>query len=569
MSFNNQNIVVNKRRMYINYCSDKKPLENLEDQENLENQENQENQKNRPLKNKINIDGKEIEFLPGDTIMQAAERGGIAHKIPRYCYHPGLPIAGSCRMCNVEIEKASKLMTACSTPASNGMVVHTNTSKVQKACTGVMEFLLTNHPLDCPVCDQAGECELQEYNYEYGPGTSRFSETKRVFTNATTKRLSDKITLNMNRCINCERCIRFEETITKSYELVMLNRSWEKELTLSNYESDENDKDDEDKMPTKGLTSSYQGCLADICPVGALTFNDFRFQKRVWFLNRQPSICDACSKGCNIEVHFENDIIYRYTPIFNEKVNRHWMCDRGRISYHDVEDSGRITMPFMNTIDSHLHSVEWMTVLSYLKSTLAIAKKVLIILGTDSTCEEAKLFINRIPSLSKGEVKVCFYNGTGDVSSSKDDEKIDYLLQMKDQTANTKGLELLGIPPLETSYVPDSTDNTDSTDSDVVIYFRSGRAGVGGRGGLELKLKSSASLFLWGVFYKKELDKAALKQIVAIIPGLMTVEKSGTFINCDSLSQSFTSAITHKGAALPADVIFQIMILENRSAIRS
>ena len=238
----------------LNYCSYKRPVTEVESNQKLL---------------KMTIDGAQVEFLPGDTIMQAAERASIASDIPRFCYHPGLAIAGTCRMCTVEVEKMPKLMTSCSTPAAEGMIVYTKSEKVLKSRNGVMEFLLTNHPLDCPVCDKAGECELQNYNFEYGPSVSRFQEEKRVFEEATTKKLSEKITLNMNRCVHCERCVRFTDEVTKSYDLVMENRGWKKELCVTDEE--------------KGLWNDYQGNLADFCPVGALTWNDFRFEKRVWF----------------------------------------------------------------------------------------------------------------------------------------------------------------------------------------------------------------------------------------------------------------------------------------------
>ncbi len=231
-----------------------------------------------PQRPKITIDGQVLEFEPGDTIMRAAERARIDDKIPRFCYHPGLPVAGTCRMCTVEVEKAPKLMTACSTPATDGMVVHSRSERVEKSRAGVMEMLLANHPLDCPVCDQAGECSLQNYNYEYGPAKSKFTEPKRVWKESTTKRLSERLTLNMNRCVHCERCVRFTEDVTKTGEFLMDNRGWRKELTTA---------------LDQGLFNEYQGNVADICPVGAITFNDFRFQKRVWFLKEKNGICDG------------------------------------------------------------------------------------------------------------------------------------------------------------------------------------------------------------------------------------------------------------------------------------
>src|SRR5690606_23651727 len=275
-----------------------------------------------PSTPKVTIDGKAYEFTPGQTIMQVMEKHNISADIPRYCYHPGLPIAGTCRMCQVEVEKAPKLMTSCSTPAGDGMVVHTQSEKVQSSRTGVMETLLANHPLDCPVCDQAGECSLQNYNYTYGPSTSKMAEEKRVFTNKTTYKLSDELTLNMNRCIHCERCVRFTEDVTKTHELIMVGRGWKKQIITAG---------------ANGMNNDYQGSIAEICPVGAFTFNDFRFKKRVWFLKKKDSICDGCSRGCNITVDVEKNEVYRYRARFNEDVNSHWMCDEGRKSFHTYE----------------------------------------------------------------------------------------------------------------------------------------------------------------------------------------------------------------------------------------
>lgn len=464
---------------------------------------------------KMTIDGAEVQFAPGDTIMQAAERAHIAASIPRYCYHPGMPIAGTCRMCTVEVEKMPKLMTSCSTPAAEGMIVHTKSPKVLKSRNGVMEFLLSNHPLDCPVCDKAGECELQDYNFEYGPNTSRFREEKRVFKDASTKHLSDKITLNMNRCVHCERCVRFTDEVTKTHDLVMENRGWKKELCATDEE--------------KGLWNDYQGNLADFCPVGALTFNDFRFDKRVWFLDKKPSICDGCSKGCNIEVHADKEITHRYMPIFNEKVNGHWMCDEGRLSYHTYTDPLRIVSPLMKYSvqgKDELVSASWETVLERFQDLIKSAKNPLLLIGTDATCEEAKS-LNELAS--KLKIKVMSFNGTNGIIKSSDDMALDNLLKMKDKTPNTRGLEELAIPAAESHQL---------SASDLLIFYRCGRAAI--------PTILNQKLILWGIWNHAEV-KMWKNYVQLVVPGLATIEKSGTYISANNIVQKFKSAVTHLG----------------------
>jgi NADH-quinone oxidoreductase subunit G len=477
---------------------------------------------------KLTLDGQVIEFAPGETIMQAAERANVAAEIPRFCYHPSMPIAGTCRMCTVEVEKAPKLMTSCSTPAADGMVVHTKSERVLKSRNGVMEFLLTNHPLDCPVCDKAGECDLQDYDFQYGPSTSRFLEDKRVFTEATTKKLSDKITLNMNRCVHCERCVRFTEDVTKTHDLIMVNRGWHKELAATDEK--------------KGLTNDYQGCLTDFCPVGALTWNDFRFEKRVWFLDKAPTLCDGCAKGCNIEVHSDKDVIHRLMPIYNEKVNGHWMCDEGRFSYHTHVDPTRLVSPLLKDQSrGGLHSVTWEAALQVAKSHLQNRKESLFVVGTDATNEEASL----TQKLFAHSATVRFFNGTGPASSpvfkSSDNKPLDHLLRQSDKTANTKGVEACGLTALQAQ---------DLKEKKTAVFVRFGRAALPRFENLEV--------ILIGVFHRQELEELKQKgvNVVAFLPGLATPEKTGSMTNCDGLTQTFERAIQHTGHAQALDKIW-------------
>jgi NADH-quinone oxidoreductase subunit G len=479
-----------------------------------------------PTQTTITIDGQVVPFLPGDTIMRAAEKAALDGTIPRFCYHPGLPVAGTCRMCTVEVEKAPKLMTSCSTPCADGMVVHTQSDKVKKSREGVMEFLLANHPLDCPVCDQAGECSLQNYNYEYGPRTSEFHEEKRTWTKSTTKKLSEKLTLNMNRCIHCERCVRFTDEVTKTHELTMVNRGWKKELVSA-----------EDL----GVVSEYQGNIADICPVGAITFNDFRFQKRVWFLKPRPSICDGCSKGCAVWADEEKDIIYRYRARRNDDVNGHWICDSGRVSFQTYGNPARIVEPLIR-VNQGLVATNWETLAPAFVKDLSKASKVLLVMGTDATNEEMNE-IQTLKNLVKGTFDVRYFNGVDGVKTSGDDRPMDDVLRRLDKTPNTRGAEALGLKPLE-----------EGGSYDLAIYFRGGRAA--------LASKRAAKEYGWGVFTREEAER-----FDGVLPGLATTEKSGTFRNSAGHDQKFVAAVKAKGSAASVTRILEGLFLVARREV--
>jgi NADH-quinone oxidoreductase subunit G len=275
---------------------------------------------------KLTIDGREVEVAPGTSVLEAALAQGC--EIPHYCYHPCLSISGNCRMCLVEVEKAPKLMISCATTVADGMVVHTQSEKVKQAQASVMEFLLINHPLDCSICDQAGECRLQEYAVEYGTGTSRYEDEKVLFGKAID--IGEHIMLDQERCIQCSRCIRFCDEVTKTGELAFFQRGQRTMIGI---------------YPGKRLDNPYSGNVVDICPVGALTLKEFRFQTRVWFLKNTPSVCAGCARGCNVTVGVGqqqalwttrgqfDDRIKRIVPRVNDEVNGHWICDEGRLSY--------------------------------------------------------------------------------------------------------------------------------------------------------------------------------------------------------------------------------------------
>jgi NADH-quinone oxidoreductase subunit G len=289
---------------------------------------------------KITIDDRELEFKDGQTILQAALDAGI--DIPYFCWHPKLSVAGNCRICLVEVEKMPKLAISCSTKAGDGMVVHTKSEKALDARRAVMEFILINHPLDCPICDEAGECKLQDYAYHHSVGESRFTETK----NKKRKRdlLGPRVMFDAERCISCSRCIRFVDEIAGKKELTFAKRG--DGVTIVTY-------------PGRQMDNPYSMNTIDICPVGALTSVDFRFKARVWDMASTKTVCAGCARGCNVEMWTRSNEIMRLTPRDNEDVNGPWMCDEGRLStFNHVNASNRIDGPMIRR-DGELRKIGW------------------------------------------------------------------------------------------------------------------------------------------------------------------------------------------------------------------
>jgi len=274
------------------------------------------------------IDGHPVVAKKGTTVLQAAETIGVV--VPHYCYHPGLSVAGNCRMCLVEIEKMPKLQIGCATQVAQGMSVKTTTARVKDTREGIMEFLLINHPLDCPICDQAGECRLQQYSATYGKGESRFVEEK--IHHGKRIPIGERVTFDGERCIKCTRCVRFCDEVTRTSELTLVERGGHAII---------------DTFPGMALNNAYSGNTVDICPVGALTWKPFRFAARVWFLKNVPSICSACARGCSVDLAAYQNRVHRITPRHNPEVNGWWMCDFGRQTCAPVHDMPRLTRPIV------------------------------------------------------------------------------------------------------------------------------------------------------------------------------------------------------------------------------
>lgn len=263
------------------------------------------------------VNGKEVVAKPGTNMIEAAKQVGV--EIPYYCYHPRLSIAANCRMCLVEVSNAPKLVPACQTAIAEGVAVKTNTAKVKDEQRAVMEFLLLNHPVDCSICDQAGECKLQDYYMKYDHKPSRLLGTK-VLRNKR-KVLGPTVVLDQERCILCTRCVRFMKEVPNEPQLAVFGRGSHERI---------------DVFPGGALTSNYSGNVVDLCPVGALLNRDFRFRARAWFLSAAPSVCTGCSRGCSIWADFMGQDTYRYRPRENERINKSWMCDQGRLTYKQL-----------------------------------------------------------------------------------------------------------------------------------------------------------------------------------------------------------------------------------------
>ncbi|MGC4080421.1 MAG: NADH-quinone oxidoreductase subunit NuoG [Rubrivivax sp.] len=338
----------------------------------------------------IELDGKKVQVAEGSMVMHAADAAGTY--VPHFCYHKKLSIAANCRMCLVEIEKAPKPMPACATPVTQGMVVRTNSEKAVRAQKGVMEFLLINHPLDCPICDQGGECQLQDLSVGYGGVASRYSEEKRVVFH---KDVGPLLSMEeMSRCIHCTRCVRFGQEIAGVMELGMVHRGEHSEITT---------------MLGNTVDSEISGNMIDLCPVGAITSKPFRYQARTWELSRRKSVSPHDSTGANLIVQVKANQVLRVVPFENEDVNECWIADRDRFSYEALNSPSRLTQPMIKQ-GGQWQAVDWNTALGYVADGL---KRVIAEFGPQgvgalgsahSTVEELHLLAKLVRGLGSQSV---------------------------------------------------------------------------------------------------------------------------------------------------------------------
>jgi NADH-quinone oxidoreductase subunit G len=468
----------------------------------------------------LTIDGRPVDAPDGSTVIQAAETLGIF--IPRYCYHPGLSIAGNCRICLVEVEKNPKLQIACNTPVATGMVVHTKSDKAEDGRRAVLEFLLANHPLDCPVCDQSGECDLQNFYMNFGLYNPRFREQKVKKKKAVA--IGTHVMLDQERCILCSRCVRFTDEISRTGEFGIFNRGDRAELAL---------------YPGQRLDNPYSGNVVDICPVGALTDRDFRFKARVWYLSSAPTLCNGCAQGCNVDIHYVLDRphlndgarILRMKPRYNADVNQWWMCDAGRYGFGWI-DKGRLTKVRHRGADSN-----WEQAIAAATTELAelgsngAGSRLGVIASSQLSNEELFLIREIFQRALGGHVTASFPIPVGDSD--------DFLIKA-DKSPNTLGAAVLG---LSGPGVPDA--------GSIVAAALQGRIDVLWVFGHDLtklveeeKLEELSRKLRLFVFSGTN-ENPTVTWSHWVLPTAAYVEKDGTFVNCHGRIQRI-------GRAFPA-----------------
>ena len=373
---------------------------------------------------KLTIDNTQVEADASMTIIEAARANGIS--VPHFCWHPELSVAGNCRICLVEVEKLPKLVIACATQVGEGMVVHTKSDKVLNARESVMEFLLINHPLDCPICDEAGECKLQDYAYKHSIGYSRFDENK--VHKPKRVELGPNVMLDVERCIMCSRCVRFCDEIAGKPQLTFTNRGDHVLLTT---------------FPGEQLDNPYSMNTIDICPVGALTSRDFRFKARVWEMSSTETICPGCSRGCNMDSWVRNNEILRNTPRKNMEVNSYWMCDHGRLdTFREVNSKARIRTPLMKK-GEEISEVGWDEAISAAASALkSFRKSEIAAIGSPLATNEENYLFRRFAVEVLGTKNIDFIRRL--VPGDEDD-----ILIRADKTPNSRGAEEVGVAPRE------------------------------------------------------------------------------------------------------------------------
>ena len=485
----------------------------------------------------IVLDGKEVEVPEGINLVDAAAIHG--KEIPHYCYHPQLSVAGNCRMCLIEmgtpmrnresgepileddgspkIGWVPKPVIGCATNVSPGMHVKTESEKVLDCREGIMEFLLVNHPLDCPICDQAGECRLQEFATDYGRGYSRFVERKNVKPKRT--RLGPRVTLDDERCILCSRCIRFCQEVPKDDVLGFVDRGSFSTLTC---------------FPGRELDNNYSLNTVDLCPVGALTSTDFRFKMRVWFLKESPSICTESSAGCNTLVSSREGKIYRITPRRNDSVNDSWMPDSGRELYKSVESDQRITSAKINQESSTADAATTEAI------SLITGKKLAVVGSCRSSLEEQYL-LNKLAKLTKAKKFIRGHFGNDDG-----------ILLSADRTPNLRGALVSGFTK---TYPKDNLTSLNAAlkkkDIDAILVVDEDLV----QAGVDLSEYADVPVIFIGT---TENQTSALAQVV--IPSLTVFEKSGTFINRSFFAQAFQQCIPGPAGVLPDLLIFTRLI---------
>ena len=479
----------------------------------------------------LSIDGREVSVPDGTTVIQAAET--LGNFIPRYCYHPGLSIAGNCRICLVEVERIPKLQIACNTYVNEGMVVHTKSEKAEDGRRAVLEFLLANHPLDCPVCDQSGECDLQNFYMNFGLYNPRFREHKVKKQKAV--ELGPHVMLDQERCILCSRCVRFTDEITKTGEFGIFNRGDRAELGL---------------YPGDVLDNPYSANVVDICPVGALTESDFRFKARVWYLSSASTVCNGCSQGCNMDMHFvldrphlnDGSRVVRLKPRYNPDVNQWWLCDEGRYGFGWI-DQGRLKKVGGPSPDGA--DATWEQALSAISTALAGFAKAQ---GSDRNGAGARIGVIASAQLTNEElflIREIFQVALGAQVSASVPETAgssdDFLIKA-DKNPNTLGATLLGLAGPEAPDAGHIANEALAGNLDALWVFGHDLVELFGEEQVR-ELSERVGLFV----LSGTNENATVPLAHWVLPSAAYVEKDGTFVNCHGRVQRIGRAFPPLG----------------------
>lgn len=488
---------------------------------------------------KLEINSRPVEVPSGTNLIEAAKLLNI--EIPHFCFHPGLTTVGSCRICQVEVEQNGRrsLVVACNTPAADGMKVHIDTDVVKNARRAVLEFYLQHHPLDCPVCDDAGECDLQNYYMKHGLHDSRVELTDKKHKHKVHD-VGPTVVLDSERCVLCSRCVRFCREIVGSDELGIFGQGGDAELM---------------NVPGRKLVNDYAGNVVDLCPVGALTDKDFRFKRRVWYLSRTPSICTGCSRGCNIYIDWDSKHtfkdpgrrIQRLKPRYNRMVNEWWICDRGRYGFHNVDSPNRLLSPMsrIETGESGLTSFDRIIRRAAERIQAALKKsgpKSIAVIGSAKSSNEDLFVLKR---LFADELKV----QSLDVALAEEPKgKEDEILMRADLSPNRRGALELGVKPWGGGGLSgdDILEAAAEGDFEVLIVVEHDISHSLDKRELDrLKQHGEYILFLG-------TTACATSQIAHdVLPVAAWVEREGSFTNFQGRVQKTSRALEPLGEAIP------------------
>ena len=461
----------------------------------------------------VTIDGMQVAVPKGTTIIEAAKMAGIL--VPHYCYHPSLPVSPAlCRMCLVEVEKAPKLMPACVTQVAEGQVVHVEGEKAKKAREGVLELLLINHPLDCPICDQAGECELQDYVFQEGRAGTRYAEYAKRYS--PVEDFGPDVLYVPNRCILCTRCVRFMEDVAEEPVLNVSERGDRAYIGIS---------------PEQRLDHAWSGNVVDLCPVGSLISKDFLHKARAWDLDKTASICPGCTQGCNITVDTRDNIVVRLRPRANLEVNRHFICDYGRMNYRWLNRGDRVEAPLVREGGRHV-VIDWDTALDRLGQLVRGTSGSAIILASARASTESLGLVRLM--LGRLNVTAAVQVPTGEEAPLAG---VPNLALRAERAPNLVGAELLG-------YRPDwSAAMRELPNAGVVIVLDADLAQE------DQSLISAAPgiLVVLGTVFPEGLRNAEL-----VLPVTNMAEENGTYVNRDRRIQRYNQAKSQPGMARPA-----------------